>query len=322
MQLKWTIILFVGFFFVPVIASSVFAAPVSPQGPHYWCLSGQASVRLNWFPVAGATSYQVRVDADAPSWNGSCITPDSCLSTPTNEITIPITPGKTYDWWVHAVNADGWSQPAMAGVEFNCTIPVPAGLHYQCKPDNTAILNWYDTNLAHLYDVYVDEGPPSWNGRCSAPDKCMSVTENTATIAINQHSEYEFWVQSKDTKGNKSAKSEALTIRCNSHPSPTTIPPSPITPSAEPTSLPTPTPTIIQSIPTDQPVTPRPDCPRRTEGDANCDGNVNIADSFCWEKVYAINFLSTSNGCRYTNFDETDGTNILDYAIWYVNWEL
>lgn len=330
MHLKMALIILASLFITPFFISPTYASTLpSPQGPHYWCLTGQAAVRLNWFPVAGATSYQVRVDSDAPSWNGSCSSPDSCLSTTTSEITVPITPGKTYDWWVHAINANGWSQPAMAGVEFNCTIPKPSGLHYQCKQNNTVTLNWYDTNLAHLYEVSVDENPSSWNDTCNAPDKCISVTNNNTTIELSPNSDYAFWVQAKDTKGNIGTRSEALDIRCNS-PSPTLTPPPSISPtytpfpspSPQPTFLPTPTVTIEPPTPTDTPLTPLPDCPRRTQGDANCDGNITIEDSRCWEKVYAINFLSTENRCRYTNFDETDGTNILDYAIWYVHWEL
>mgnify|MGYP000036960350 CR=1 FL=1 len=335
MQLKWIVSLLVVSLLLPLISSSVYAeTPPSPQGPHVWCLSGQAAVKLNWFPADGATSYQVRIDADTPSWDGTCSTPDSCLTTNSNEITVPITPGKTYDWWVHAVNANGWSQPAMTGVEFKCTLPIPVGLHYQCKPNNTVTLNWYDTNPAHLYEVAIDENPSSWNATCDAPDRCISVTENSTTLTYSPNSEYAFWVQSKDTKGNISAKSQALAIRCANPVTPTlTIEPS-ILPTSTPTTSPSstphptflPTPTITAQPPTttvtDTPLTPMPDCPRRTEGDANCDGAITIEDSRCWEKVYAINFLSTGARCRYTNFDEIDGTNILDYAIWYVNWEL
>ena len=295
--------------------------PYSPQGPHVWCLTGQAAVRLNWFASEGATSYQVRVDADAPSWNGSCTSPDSCLSTTTNEITLPITPGVQYDWWVHAVNASGWSTPAMDGVQFSCTIPMPAGLHYQCKPNDTVDLNWFNTNPASLYDVSVDADAPSWNNTCTAPDTCISTTTNMTTIEIIPGKDYEFWIQSKDTKGNKSQPSSKLAIRCSE--SDTVTPSQLITPTTiTPTIItPLPSPTTIQ-MPTDEPTVSALECSKRTEGDANCDGQIDISDSECWKKVFALNFLEVSRGCKYTNFDETDGTNILDFAIWYVNREL
>lgn len=338
MQLKWSMAIFFSILFILALPDRVHAQAISsPQGPHVWCLSGQAAVRLNWFPVSGATSYQVRLDSDVPSWDGTCQSPDSCATTTTNEITLPIVPGENYDWWVHSVNANGWSQPAMAGVEFSCNIPVPNGLYYQCRPNNIVEFNWYDTNVSHLYELSVDANPSSWNGTCAAPDKCVSVTENKATVSLAGDNEYEFWVQAKDTKGNKSPRSQIMEIRCNN----TTPTMTPI-PSAVPTLLPsvTSTPTLSptpseppETITPTQEATPTPtltpeptintnNCARRPEGDANCDGTITIQDSFCWEKAFTINFLSVGTGCKYTNFDEEDGTNILDYAIWYVHWEL
>ncbi len=341
--------------------------PPSPQGPHVWCLTGKAEVKLNWFPVDSATSYQIRLDADAPSWSGTCTGNDKCLSSTASEITIPITPAIHYDWWVHAVNDKGWSTPALQGVEFSCNIPVPTDIHYQCMPNNTVVLNWQATNVAGLYDVSIDADSPSWNSTCTAPDRCLSVSTNTATFSILPGKEYAVWLQAKDTKGNKSQQSSSIQISCsgvtlpsstptkNPTSMPTNTPPTP-TPTFVPTNSPTksPTPTLTKSptptptnIPTTEPTqnvtptttsatptiivssstpapshTPEPtiqaaDCARRTEGDANCDGTISLEDSECWKGVYILNFLSVSNGCRFTNFDEDEGTNILDFAIWY-----
>lgn len=314
------------YFLTPLILNTKIHAqtPPSPKGPHVLCLSGQAAVRLNWFPVEGATGYQVRLDADAPSWDGACTNPDTCTTTNASEITLPIVPGKKYDWWVHAVNGQGWSQPAMDGVAFSCEIPVPSNLYYRCLPDNTLEMRWQDTNTAGLYEISLDAKAPSWDGSCESPDRCMSVNRNIVTAQIDPTVEYEFWVRAKDNKGNKSDSSTKMEISCNQSlpasttPSLTEIPVPTITsPSPSPTTV---SPSPQTPSPSEPPISAQ-ECSKRPLGDANCDGIIDLRDEQCWARMFSINFLEVGSGCKYTNFDEEDGTNILDFAIWYVNRE-
>lgn len=90
------------------------------------------------------------------------------------------------------------------------------------------------------------------------------------------------------------------------------------------TASPTPTPTVVQnpsptvsvtSTPT-QGVTPST-CPKKVQGDANCDGKITIDDFECWRSE-ALN--TKSAGCKSADFDSSGGKpNEADYLIWKSN---
>ena len=94
--------------------------PIDPTGLTATCLAPDR-VRLSWNPVASATMYGFRADYATPSWN-PCVSPDECRDLFTNSYEKTVTPGVTYDWWVHAVNASGWS-PGIHGPNFRCDYP-------------------------------------------------------------------------------------------------------------------------------------------------------------------------------------------------------
>jgi hypothetical protein len=103
-------------------------APLSPTGltPNTQAripVNGpQAQVTLSWQPVAGATSYAVRVnDNTALSLRHP---QNNCPGDPhflcvnylsTTSISFQARAGHNYNWWVHAINDAGWSAPTGAG---------------------------------------------------------------------------------------------------------------------------------------------------------------------------------------------------------------
>ncbi len=91
-----------------------------------------------------------------------------------------------------------------------------------------------------------------------------------------------------------------------------------VAPTARPTSIPTtivPTarPTVIVTIPNTT-VTTVP-CPKKPQGDANCDGNINLADYSC-----IVGELSNRKplNCKSSDFDGVGGARptSADYTIW------
>jgi hypothetical protein len=66
-------------------------------------------IRVSWNAVTGAARYAVRIDEDAPSWEGDNPSPgdtvDNTLTT--TSYVRQAKPGAVYQWWVHSVNKDG-----------------------------------------------------------------------------------------------------------------------------------------------------------------------------------------------------------------------
>ena len=75
------------------------------------------------------------------------------------------------------------------------------------------------------------------------------------------------------------------------------------------TKTPTPTPTM----------TPAPTCPRKPQGDANCNNTIDIADQGIWLSEYLICVNTTTKKCA-ADFDSKENVAILDFAIWQVNY--
>jgi hypothetical protein len=66
-------------------------------------------IKVSWDAVPNATRYAVRIDEDAPSWEGDTPSPgDTVDNQVTNSYYIrEAKQGSTYQWWVHSVNASG-----------------------------------------------------------------------------------------------------------------------------------------------------------------------------------------------------------------------
>lgn len=87
-------------------------------------------VQLKWDAVPGATRYAVRLDEDAPSWEGDTPSPGDTVD---NQFTGTVysrqakapTPGQpvSYTWWVHSVNASGVYSALSKKLSFKCEAP-------------------------------------------------------------------------------------------------------------------------------------------------------------------------------------------------------
>lgn len=345
--------------FLFLLSSSIAnaAAPPIPRGPHYACDLKNSTATLKWFNTYSATEYRFRLDAKPRSWTESCSNTnpgDLCRTTSNTEVTVPITPEVPYNWWVHAVNADGYSA-AMDGPDFICNLPVPRDFHYECLDNNSKVrIGWQtsDGTDPGRYEIRLDAYSPSWNNNCSNDgDVCMTVTQQEVELSIESGVSYQFWAHS----ASGDVWSEAINpmaFSCGELPTPTPRPsatptrtPTP-SPSYTPTPTLTPTPTVTPTptnspiptatytpsptqIPTITPtvtqttVTPEPTvsdtCTRRSEGDADCNGKIERNDFTCWKDFYIEKVMDIDRGCKYTDFDEFGGTNLLDYAIWYIS---
>ena len=96
---------------------------------------------------------------------------------------------------------------------------------------------------------------------------------------------------------------------------PTTVPP---TPTKTPTKTPIPTPTDILISPTSTmvPLTPTvtlAPCPKKSAGDANCDGKVNINDFGIWK----MEFIKKGDQ-KMADFNNDGRVNINDFGIWKI----
>lgn len=71
--------------------------------------------RFTWAPVPGAVRYAVRIDNTANGWNDEVMNEGDVSRNSLTEtmIEIPYEEGKSYNWWVHAVDEKGiYSKPA------------------------------------------------------------------------------------------------------------------------------------------------------------------------------------------------------------------
>lgn len=82
-----------------------------------------------------------------------------------------------------------------------------------------------------------------------------------------------------------------------------------------PTNTPAPTSTPIPTI------TQAPDCPLKSQGDANCDEIIDMVDFNIWK--CQMNTIDASCGApvQAANFDLLNGVNLNDYEIWRRNYQ-
>lgn len=109
------------------------AAPAAPSYISAVCGSGGTSATVSWGAVSGATRYGPRIatlysgncnpgwSSTVPGGSGTCYI-DTMTSTSFAQ-SFGITPGVTYNIWVHAGNAYNWSGPTSN--TFNCTASTP-----------------------------------------------------------------------------------------------------------------------------------------------------------------------------------------------------
>ena len=66
-------------------------------------------IRVSWDTVSGASRYAVRIDEDAPSWEGDTPSPgDTVENNASGSAYVRVAKaGAVYQWWVHSVNVSG-----------------------------------------------------------------------------------------------------------------------------------------------------------------------------------------------------------------------
>lgn len=113
-------------------------------------------------------------------------------------------------------------------------------------------------------------------------------------------------------------RTPSSTPRATSTPSPTTRPNAP-TPTTRPAATATTRPVATATTQPVATVTPVDDCPLRGQGDANCDGQINLADYAC-----IVGELSNRKpgNCESSDFDGVGGDRptSADHGIWLTNY--
>jgi hypothetical protein len=114
----------------------VIGPPAAPTGPTHSCSPAGDSVTISWNAAANASNYLFRFD-DLTSCNlTNCAAPcsgDFCDSNAGTSRTITVVPGRSYNWWVHANNACGYSGAVNDG-SFSCPPPSPVTYTIRSKP--------------------------------------------------------------------------------------------------------------------------------------------------------------------------------------------
>lgn len=87
-------------------ASVTVLADPTPATITSTCSRDGTNATLSWGRPPGATYFELSSDYNAPSWNYSCSSPDSCQSITSTSSpitsTLAITPGIPYSWWVNS----------------------------------------------------------------------------------------------------------------------------------------------------------------------------------------------------------------------------
>jgi hypothetical protein len=100
---------------------------VTGQTPVGTTSCGLTTLTFAWNAGSSSTptQYAIRVDESPVSWSGTCTlinTGDTCIDNLfSTSYTRSVVPGRTYRWWVDAINSCGWSTTA---VQYDVTVPV------------------------------------------------------------------------------------------------------------------------------------------------------------------------------------------------------
>lgn len=97
----------------------------------------------------------------------------------------------------------------------------------------------------------------------------------------------------------------------------TPVPTMPTTPSSTPTTHP---PTVIPSSPTTRPPSPTPTtntCPRKNQGDVNCDNAVNLSDFELWRRQFGGESTETS-----ADFTLDGRVTLADFERWRLSYQI
>jgi alpha-L-arabinofuranosidase len=159
---------------------------------------------------------------------------------------------------------------------------VGSGQYYELLPDGN-LPGWNSSGDVDVYSTLNGKKLDIYNLNASA----AAITPNTLTVSGNGFTR---------TFPKYSVTSVILS---GTSTQPSVIPPSPTTVVASPTTAPTTNPSVTANpvsptVPNPTGATSPPvNCPRKPEGDANCDGNVNLQDLEIWTREYLEDIKTT-----------------------------
>lgn len=145
-------------------------AQSTPTGlaPTGTTLPTTSSVTVSWQASPGATFYAVRANdqqGGVPAWSANNCPPNPhymCIDGhAATSLTFPVTPGHSYEWWVHACNNAGCSAPAFAQFAVASPPPPPAVIVGTLDVANaTAVEGWTcvsgDAGISLSVHIYKD----------------------------------------------------------------------------------------------------------------------------------------------------------------------
>ncbi len=104
-------------------------APTVAKSLDLACSSDNKSVKFSWITVSGIEKSKVRLNNQKVAWKDDSCNQQNASNTQDgnycndnvtdNAITLPVTPGDNYDFWIHTSNSEGDSQPIHK--YFSCT---------------------------------------------------------------------------------------------------------------------------------------------------------------------------------------------------------
>src|SRR3989344_106143 len=210
--------------------------PRQPRMQAVACSTDGTQATLSWETSAGATSYPVRYSGSGLTcptsggwWSASAGECDLDSFTGTS-VTVPVTPGVTYRWWVHGVNANGWSPgtPVSFSCPSNPLPPPPTGLTASCNGGTSATLTW-TRGAGSVYSFPRIAGSPqtsqstcppgySW----ASPTSCYqdNITTSSITYPVQAGTTYQWWVHNSAalpnaTWSNVSAQTYGTDFTCS-----------------------------------------------------------------------------------------------------------
>src|SRR3989344_1199202 len=185
------------------------STPTQPTMSPVVCSTNGTSVTLSWgtVSVSGVSSSNIKYPVRYSGSGLTCPTtsgwwsanPGECdfdTNTATS-VTVPVTPGVTYQWWVHtanATNANQWAWSPSTQVSFTCQSNTSNVVNGTCGSANgTTVSSAPSTNLCATgtAGAVSGSGPWSWscagsNGgttaSCSASKTADTSTSNTSSV--------------------------------------------------------------------------------------------------------------------------------------------
>jgi hypothetical protein len=192
-----------------------------PTNPTATCIANSNKVLLQWTGVAGEAGSDVRVDDLIDGWLPGTSANDVVVNNYTsNSIILDTVAGHRYNWWVHASNQGGESDPQGAPAFVGCASigdptvapTAPTGLQVQTAGD-IATLSWNASYSATSYDVRIDDLTDSWQPYVSLLDQVINNWKGTSYVfKMTPGHTYRWWVHANNVVGQNLPASATATF--------------------------------------------------------------------------------------------------------------